>query len=130
MVFEFLESRTLLTAGDPINAFGDHGRVRMKLGDGADIQSLAVQSDGRVVVVGASQGDFFVARIRTDGKLDTTFGAGGKARTDFLGDNDDARAVAIQPDGKIVVVGSGASDPLHSRFVIARYRPDGRLDKS
>ena len=62
-----------------------------------------------------------------DGDLDPTFGSSGKVITDFSARNDIAQAVAIQPDGKIVVVGqSGVDTVFHS--ALARYNPDGSLD--
>jgi uncharacterized delta-60 repeat protein len=64
------------------------------------------------------------------GDFDPTFGAGGIVTTDFFGNNDNATAVAVQPDGKIVVAGwvqSGA-DMTTADFAVARYNPDGTLD--
>src|SRR4029079_12439575 len=94
------------------------------------IQSVAIQKDGGVVMAGGSHGDFFLMRLRSDGKLDTSFGVNGKVRTNFIGDNDDARAVTIQPDGKIIAVGGAGNGPLHGKFAIARYLPNGKLDHS
>jgi hypothetical protein len=68
-------------------------------------------------------GDFCVLRYLTDGTLDTSFGVGGKVITDFNGNYDRAYAVAIQSDGKIVVVGctnGGTND-----FALVRYNTDG-----
>jgi uncharacterized delta-60 repeat protein len=62
-----------------------------------------------------------------DGDLDPTFGSAGKVITDFSARNDLAQAVAIQSDGKIVVVGqSGVDTVFHS--ALARYNADGSLD--
>ena len=62
-----------------------------------------------------------------DGGIDTTFGTGGRVTTDFKGswwDPDEANAVAIQSDGKIVAAGTaGVTD-----FALARYNTDGTLD--
>jgi len=64
------------------------------------------------------------------GDLDTSFGVGGKVITDFSGGNDEAQAVALQPDGKIVVAGNTTSNPATGlvEFAVARYLPDGTLD--
>src|SRR5262245_47990709 len=96
--FSYLEPRQFLSAGAPINTFGDHGRARFQLADGELIHGVAIQKDGAVVMAGGSHGDFFLTRLRSDGKVDTGFGVDGKVRTNIVGDNDDARAVAIQPD--------------------------------
>ena len=70
-------------------------------------------------------GDFALARYNPNGSLDTTFSGDGKQTTDF-GGLDEANAVALQADGKIVVVGrEGGND-----FALARYNPNGSLDTS
>lgn len=63
----------------------------------------------------------------TAGDLDPTFGSGGRVITDFFGKSDGARAVAIQPDGKIVAAGSVNSAET---FGLARYNADGSLDST
>src|SRR5437773_1716576 len=67
-----------------------------------------------------------------DGDLDKSFGAGGKVITDFSGGEDEATAVAIQNDGKIVAVGSTIKPLVATNrdFALARYNPDGSLDKN
>jgi uncharacterized delta-60 repeat protein len=95
---------------------------------------LAIQSDGKIVVVGesgvgvGSNPKFAVARYNSDGSLDTTFGGDGKITTDFTRHEDLAHGVAIQADAKIVAVGTRAADRSDSRFALARYNPDGSLD--
>ena len=62
------------------------------------------------------------------GALDTTFGAGtGKVITAIGGGNDNANAMAIQLDGKIVLAG-GCINGASNDFCIARYNADGTLD--
>ena len=63
--------------------------------------------------------------LATDGDLDPTFGSGGKVVTDFNSSNDYLSRVAVQPDGKIVAVGT--THPSHG-FALTRYNPDGTLD--
>src|SRR6266576_4089512 len=78
----------------------------------------------------------FVVSGRTvqavDGDLDPTFGTDGKVLTDFDHSTDIAHAVAIQADGKLVVVGTTYQDNDFSNedFAVARYNPDGTLDKT
>src|SRR5581483_7806589 len=99
--------------------------------DGA--RAVAIQSDGKIVVIGFSDAnrdfDFALARYNPDGSLDTSFGGDGKVLTDFGGSDDEAFGVAIQADGKIVVAGfsdvNGDFD-----FAIVRYNPDGSLDNT
>jgi uncharacterized delta-60 repeat protein len=66
-----------------------------------------------------------LARFKPDGSLDSTFGIGGIATTNF-GRRDRVIAIAIQPDGKILAAGSVANS--NSDFVLARNNPDGSLD--
>ncbi len=97
------------------------------------------QPDGKIVVVGYTINseqyfynykDFAVARFNADGSLDNTFDGDGITATDF-NDNDVANAVAIQPDGKIIVVGDIFDDADDRTFFgMARYNPDGSLDET
>ena len=70
--------------------------------------------------------------LAVDGDLDPTFGTDGKILTDFDHSTDIAYAVAIQADGKLVVVGTTYRDNDFSDedFAVARYNPDGTLDKT
>jgi uncharacterized delta-60 repeat protein len=100
----------------------------------------AVQPDGKIVAVGSWGGDycgfaavhcnFVLVRYNPNGSVDSSFGANGRVLTDFDGDDDVARAVAIQPDGRIVVAGSAAIGIREPDFALARYRIDGSLDPS
>ncbi len=63
--------------------------------------------------------------------LDITFGSGGLVSTDFNSLNEHGTAMVIQPDGKIILVGSGIINTAdHMDFCIARYHTDGSLDMS
>jgi uncharacterized delta-60 repeat protein len=118
--------------------FSGDGRQTTNFTPGYDTASdVAIQADGRIVAVGEAaggRGRFAVARYATDGSLDPTFGGGdGKVVTDFTPYLDAAFAVAIQADGKIVVVGEAAGRYTPggvrvSRLGIARYATDGTLD--
>ncbi|BDP43980.1 hypothetical protein DAETH_39490 (plasmid) [Deinococcus aetherius] len=61
------------------------------------------------------------------GSLDTTFGAGGIAVTPVGAGEDVPRAAAVQPDGRVIVVGSSASN-VSDDFAVVRYTRDGALD--
>jgi uncharacterized delta-60 repeat protein len=97
--------------------------------------SVAIQPDGKIVVAGYSnintpggQNDFAIARLLPDGTdLDHTFGplSDGKITINW-GADDKANAVALRPDGRIVVAGSWAG--ANADFAIAQLTPDGKLD--
>jgi uncharacterized delta-60 repeat protein len=98
---------------------------------GFDGAGVAIQDDGKIVGVGRSGGLFALARYNPDGSLDTSFSGDGKQTTSF--DNfgsDEATAVAVQADGRIVAVGTSAGPMLHAAFALARYNPNGSLDMS
>jgi uncharacterized delta-60 repeat protein len=107
------------------------GKVILPAGQGDDYATaLALQADGRILIAGRAYenaGDFAVIRLERDGKLDTSFGAGGKVLTDFDGRSDEAHAIAVDENGKIVVAGSSASAGKND-FALVRYTENGELD--
>jgi uncharacterized delta-60 repeat protein len=121
-------------------SFGSGGKVRTSFGSGnADPTAAALQADGKIVLVGwrykYPNWTFALARYRPDGRLDPGFGVGGKVTTSFRKlartpanrlHQDEAWAVAIQRDGKIVVAGEGALVPAGRqnypyKFELARF---------
>ena len=109
--------------------FGGNGRVTTNFTKGFDgAFGVAIDGDGRIVAAGnagARDSRFALARYRTNGHLDPTFGGDGKVTTNFTAYDDEASDVAIQTDGKIVAAGRAGGC---SRFALARYRTNGRLD--
>jgi uncharacterized delta-60 repeat protein len=96
-------------------SFGTGGTVTTDLIGGAD--ALVVQVDGKLVAAGVAGEDFGLARYNPNGTLDPSFGTGGTVTTDFAGTSDNAFALAVQADGKLVAAGGAGSD-----FAMARYR--------
>lgn len=95
---------------------------------------LALQNDGKIVVVGRSSFGAFttsliVVRYQSNGTLDTTFGTNGVVRTDFEANNT-GNKILIQPDGKIVVVGYNKQSDTAYQQLIVRYNSDGTLDQT
>ena len=100
----------------------------------ADIASdAALQDDGKIVVVGTSTlsiggyldqstSNFAVTRYNPDGTLDKGFGAEGRVVTDLFERGDDARAVVVQPSGRIVVGGSSLIPWQSKRGFLWRQR--------
>jgi uncharacterized delta-60 repeat protein len=111
--------------GDLDPVFGNGGK-RLLAGDDTPVELLA-QPDGKLVIVSFDTGfDFVVRRLNPDGSPDRSFGGDGTAGADFGGE-ERARGGALQPDGKILVVGT-TLQPGPS--LIARFDTDGTLDES
>ena len=104
-------------------SFGENGIVTTFFDAGSYASAVALQPDGKIIAAGTdfvdfvigdqSDTDFALARYNRNGSLDTTFGNRRPRLNRFLGKEDDAFSVLIQPDGKIVAVGS-ANDPVSS----------------
>src|SRR5687768_5565626 len=122
----------LLAAGSLDKTFGAGGIAVARVGTTCIGNDLAIQADGKIVVVGytpwaTGTPDFAVARFNTNGALDTSFDGDGKVITPVGADLDIAYAVAIQSDGKIVVAG-GTRAGIRDDFGVVRYNTDGSLD--
>lgn len=115
-------------------SFGIDGQVFTDFGNTDDyITGLTIQPDGKLVAVGVSSINYYdiaVTRYNSDGSLDPSFSGDGKVTTDF-GRVDMGADVALQPDGKIVVVGYVWAGATNGSFILlARYNSDGTLDPS
>jgi uncharacterized delta-60 repeat protein len=119
-----------LPDGSLDTVFDGDGRVTTDFTGLADVASgLALQPNGFVVAAGRTgDGSFALARYRRDGTLDTSFDGDGRVTTDF-GNFEVGEDVVLQPDGKIVVVGTSIVDDLPGGlWALARYSTDGSLD--
>lgn len=113
------------------NSFGGTGKVTTMIASGRDVaHSLAVQTDGKIVVAGVSNDrDFAVARYNLDGSLDASFGGSGKVTTASELGQGSAHSVAVQADGKIVLGGYSSSyNQGNIHIAILRYNANGSLD--
>ncbi|WP_328619641.1 calcium-binding protein [Streptomyces sp. NBC_00354] len=128
-----LPGAALAAPGDLDPAFGADGRVVTSFPGFAEGHDIARQADGKLVVVGLSEGGFALARYDTNGSLDSAFAGDGTVTSDFGGGSHSANAVAIQPsDGKIVVAGTTEVVAEEGGgccfFSVARYNTDGSPD--
>ncbi|MDD5321500.1 MAG: hypothetical protein PHD43_12960 [Methylococcales bacterium] len=115
-------------------SFSDDGIVITRLGSNTSDSgaSVAVQTDGKILVAGSSynfaeqKSIFVLVRYNSDGSLDTGFSGDGKVTTEPDSDAGyDGNSVVVQADGKILVAGSSGGD-----FTLVRYNSDGSLDTS
>ncbi|UHC20011.1 hypothetical protein LRS73_34140 (plasmid) [Methylobacterium currus] len=126
--------------------FGESGTVTAKFdAKNLGFNSIKVQSDGKFLLGGSiyrgeflnsfgqnSDYDFALMRYNADGSLDTSFGKSGTVTTSLTPGMDQAQSVTVQPDGKILLAGSGGwvyrTQPY--QFAMVRYNADGSLDGS
>jgi uncharacterized delta-60 repeat protein len=120
-------------------SFGNGGIVTTTFpGQGSYAYALALQPDGKIIAAGtdfvnfssddSSNTDFGLERYNADGTPDTTFDGDGQVTTDFDGFNDDAFAILVQPDGKLVAVGSAKNRTNFYDFAAVRYLSNGAID--
>jgi uncharacterized delta-60 repeat protein len=100
-------------------------------------RQMAVQPDGKILVVGYASGqtfDLVVARLNPDSSLDLDFGVNGKVFLSFETDYDWGQAIALQPDGKILVGGETRFHEIpatrNTQYGLARLNADGTLDEN
>ena len=139
--YDFIGAR-LEPAGDALDpGFGIGGGVLTPMSAGAAndfAEDVALGPGGKVVVAGytipsgGNTGTLAVARYLSDGSLDPSFGAGGKAIHSLVGDGmfEQFYAVAVQGDGKVLIAGAvrfgTIDDPI--QLAVVRLRADGSLD--
>jgi uncharacterized delta-60 repeat protein len=124
-----------MTDGGNDGLFGSTGTATMNIGPGPDVvHAIAVQPDGSIVLAGVSDPDttgggnrFTVARMTGGGAPDTSWGPLG-VRITPINSLASADAVALQPDGKVVVAGWTFTGYPNYDFAIVRYLTDGSLD--
>ena len=118
------------------SGFANGGKLALQVTDPAtdnasEARSVAIQRDGKIVVVGIADG-FGIVRLNEDGGLDSSFGTNGTVNTTFFvnGPGDRAQAVMLSPEGKIIVAGRVNKIGSDTDFGIAQYERDGTLDAS
>ena len=119
----------LNSGGSTDTTFGTNGLVIVNFPEESSIYDIAVLPDGKILVCGEVflDNSFMLIRLNTNGSLDSSFGSGGTVRAKMGPSNPligGARAIAIQPDLKIVAVGFAEDS-----WAIARFHPNGQLDE-
>ena len=133
-----MELVPMAAPGDLDPSFGVGGKVSTPIETEDRGNAMVLQPDGKLVLggrsrPGATRFDFALARYNPDGSLDPTFGIGGAVLTSLEragAPDDEIFALALQPDGKTIAVGSAVtfgSGALISSGIV-RYNPDGSLD--
>ncbi|HEY6730796.1 MAG TPA: hypothetical protein VI039_07210 [Solirubrobacterales bacterium] len=116
-------------ASEPLDpTFGSDGLAVTKANGNGEINAVTEDREGRLVTAGTTEAGFIVQRFGADGSLDPTFGV---TKTSFFrGDYVFANAIAVLPNGKILVAGQEWTPNTVARYIVTRYLPDGGLDRS
>ena len=134
-VVELTETGTLdptFTAGNPLVEQFGQGSPQNSVAN-----ALVLQPDGKIILVGQATDTngnpaVLVARLTTSGNMDPTFNGGNPLITQLgtaMGPTSDATAVALQPDGKIVVAGeAGSTSSVNRQLFVMRLNANGSAD--
>ena len=118
-------------SGRPDSGFGVGGSVLTPVGDDGNASGLLLQPDGKLVAGGyavrSGRYQFALARYNPNGQLDGSFGSNGLVFTPMGAAEAGVRALALQPDGKLVAAGWIEGEQA-SAWGLARYTPNGALD--
>ena len=112
------------TDGSLDTSFSGDGILPITIGSNADVPySSVLQTDNKIVIAGTSfdsgTNNMAVVRVTADGLLDSTFGTGGIFTRDYLGQNEEALDIALQPDGRVVYAGY-TYDSSRQFFIVGR----------
>ncbi len=111
------------------SSFGTNGRVTTRLsGKSSAVNKIITDPSGKLIVCGYAYSglwsdnayDFALAVYNSNGSLDSTFGRNGMLTTDFANGKDNANALSLQADGKIVLAGDSYNGHVTS-IALARY---------
>jgi len=129
--YEFVVAR-FQAGGNLDSTFNGTGKVTTHMEGGDYAAAVAIQGDGKIVVAGTSSASsgfrMSLVRYNVDGTLDETFNDDGKVITGVGPNGSGATDVAIQPDGKIAVVGYALNASGSPDIAIVRYDANGTLD--
>lgn len=129
------------TDGTMDSTFGTNGKIQRIPGSGNSyINTVAIQPDQKILIGGYIavgigphfNENFGLMRLNPNGDNDSTFGVNGLLNSDMGDSTEMLRSIALQPDGKIVAVGSVGpySNFAQNDIAIARYLNNGSLDIS
>jgi len=115
-------------------SFGTNGSGLVIADNGVfdEVRAVAIQPNGRITAAGYSGNtslkDFALLRYTSGGFPDPGFGTTGRVITPVGNFNDEARSIALQPDGKTVVAGFSGITTSNNDFALVRYNVNGSLD--
>ncbi|RKY93896.1 MAG: hypothetical protein DRQ13_08900, partial [Ignavibacteriae bacterium] len=132
--FKGLSMARYLQNGEMDYDFGNLGVIhKLKMNLEGEVNSVVIQKDDKIIVVGYSispttnNEEITLVRFTENGKVDKSFGNKGLIVTEISSEKEVGESIAIQPDGKIVVVGTTQHNPSFD-IVLVRYDEYGNLD--
>jgi len=116
--------------GDLDPGFNGTGKRVIDFGGDDTANAVAIQPDGKILIAGSGPTHgFTIIRLNHDGSLDLGFGGSGTGMKSFdFGGSATANAMALQPDGKIVVAGNFMKSSTNFDAAVARLNSDGTPD--
>lgn len=127
----------LNSAGDPNNSFSDDGMLVLPISSSNDVcRSLALSVDGKILAVGNSinttvqNDDISIVKLNTNGTPDVSFDGDGIRSDYYPTNNNHARASALQPDGKLIVVGLTTLPDYTANIIVSRFNTNGTPDNT
>lgn len=120
------------------DSFGSGGKTTIDFYSGgmSRATTLKIDANGKILAAGSARpsgsifDDYAVARLTANGQLDTTFDGDGKATFDLGPASENLGSIALQADGKIVLVGSKSNAARNGDLAIIRLNTNGSLDTS
>lgn len=106
--------------------FSNDGKTVINLDEYDKANTIAIQSDGKIIVAGDADGQLGLIRLTEFGNLDSTFGTNGKLITNIEGGGEEILAIKMIEDGKILCAGTRYTN--QSNFLAIRYNANGTLD--
>ncbi|MEZ5425144.1 MAG: hypothetical protein R2747_02660 [Pyrinomonadaceae bacterium] len=112
------------------NTFGTNGIATRVFTNNSKALNVVIQPDGKILIVGISGSDQFVARYNADGTLDNAFGTNGVTKLSIPGNSTSGNSIALLPGGKIITGGYmwGNSQTAPAFPMLARFNRNGTLD--
>lgn len=118
------------------SSFGSGGTIYPSLEQNTQVTDMVPLPDGRFLaalspVTRSLAARPILARFLSNGALDPSFGNNGQAMSSTPAVYARIRGVAVQKDGRIVVVGqAGSTDLLDDEVLVGRYDADGSVDST
>ena len=123
------------TDGSADTSFGTNGRVQLFIGNDSYAYDSYIRTDGKIIVTGIAYGHIggfgvVLLQLNPNGSLDSTFGLNGVTIVDLTINDDYSSAMAVQPDGKILICGTYTDTIYRNVPMVMRFTEQGQIDST